>query len=83
VLSTGEHPTAAPARTGPLQMLVSRSRPPPFAERLADILGARVVARGSASAKTAEVLLGAADLYVHAGGQSPTAFLPGHCHDRL
>lgn len=57
-------------------MLLSRSGPQPFAERLADILGARVVARGSAGAKTAEVLLGAADLYVHAGGRPPPPSFP-------
>ncbi|OIK25488.1 3'(2'),5'-bisphosphate nucleotidase CysQ [Streptomyces malaysiense] len=69
VLSTGEHPPAPPTRAGPVKMLVSRTRPPPFAEQLADILGARVVRQGSAGAKTADVLLGAAGLYLQAGGQ--------------
>ncbi|GCB50789.1 3'(2'),5'-bisphosphate nucleotidase CysQ [Streptomyces sp. NL15-2K] len=69
VLSTGQHPPTPPAWAGPPRMLVSRTRPPPFAGRLADLLGVQVLPQGSAGAKTADVLLGAADLYVHAGGQ--------------
>ena len=69
VLSTGQPPPTSPSRDGRLRMLVSRTRPPPFAGQLADLLGAQVVPQGSAGAKTADILLGAADLYVHAGGQ--------------
>ncbi|RPK40069.1 3'(2'),5'-bisphosphate nucleotidase CysQ [Streptomyces sp. ADI93-02] len=69
VLSTGQHPPTSPSQDGLLRMLVSRTRPPPFAGQLADLLGVQVVPQGSAGAKTADVLLGAADLYLHAGGQ--------------
>ncbi|MFJ8196360.1 3'(2'),5'-bisphosphate nucleotidase CysQ [Streptomyces sp. NPDC096152] len=69
VLSTADPVAArAPLRPRP-RMLVSRSRPPAFVARLAEELGADVVPQGSAGAKTASVVLGEADLYVHAGGQ--------------
>ena len=54
---------------GGLRIAVSRSRPAPFAEALAAELGARLVRLGSAGFKTAAVLLGEVDAYVHAGGQ--------------
>ena len=50
-------------------MLVSRSRPPALALELANRLGAELVPMGSAGAKTMAVVLGEADVYVHAGGQ--------------
>lgn len=52
-----------------LRMLVSRTRPPVEAERVARALGAELLTLGSAGAKTAAVLLGEADIYLHAGGQ--------------
>ena len=55
--------------TSPLQMLVSRSRPPEFVQRLADRIGAVLVPLGSAGAKAAAVIAGQADVYVHSGGQ--------------
>ena len=55
--------------TQPLQMLVSRSRPPEFVQRLADKIGAVLVPLGSAGAKAAAVIAGQADVYVHSGGQ--------------
>lgn len=58
--------TEAPAR---LRMLVSRTRPPAEAECVAEALGAELVPLGSAGAKAAAVLLGEADIYLHAGGQ--------------
>ncbi|MFF7790476.1 inositol monophosphatase family protein [Streptomyces sp. NPDC007991] len=61
-------PPRAAVRRRP-RMLVSRTRPPAFVTRLAEELGADVVPQGSAGAKTASVVLGEADLYVHAGGQ--------------
>jgi 3'(2'), 5'-bisphosphate nucleotidase len=70
VLSTAEPP--APREDSgqvPLRILVSRSRPPEFVERLASDLGAQLVPMGSAGAKAAAVILGEADAYVHAGGQ--------------
>ena len=53
----------------PLRMAVSRSRPPAVATRVADALGADLVAMGSAGVKVAAVVRGDADLYVHGGGQ--------------
>jgi len=62
---------AAPAdaeRARPI-MLVSRTRPPAEADELATLLGAELVAMGSAGAKAMAVVAGEADLYYHAGGQ--------------
>jgi 3'(2'), 5'-bisphosphate nucleotidase len=72
VLSTAEPPTwPGPARpaTGPLRIVVSRSRPPAFAREVAENIGATLVPLGSAGAKAAAVMLGEADAYLHDGGQ--------------
>ena len=69
VLSTAEPQRARKGAPGPLRIAVSRSRPPAFVERLAEVLGADLVPMGSAGAKAAAVVLGDADVYVHAGGQ--------------
>ena len=73
VLATGARPARVPALAGPtdgpLRIAVSRTRPPAEAQRVAVRLGARLVPMGSAGAKTAAVLQGSADAYVHAGGQ--------------
>jgi 3'(2'), 5'-bisphosphate nucleotidase len=58
----------APFDTPP-RVLVSRTRPPKVATRLADALGGELVAMGSAGAKAMAVVRGDADIYVHAGGQ--------------
>jgi 3'(2'), 5'-bisphosphate nucleotidase len=50
-------------------MLVSRSRPPAFVQRLCEALGAVAVPLGSAGAKAAAVIAGEAGAYVHSGGQ--------------
>jgi 3'(2'), 5'-bisphosphate nucleotidase len=70
VLSTAD-PQAppAPAPSGRLRFLVSRTRPPEFAVRLAEKTGAELVPLGSAGAKAAAVICGDADAYVHSGGQ--------------
>ena len=68
VLSTADPITVSPV-ANPLRLLVSRSRPPEFVQRLADDLGAVLVPLGSAGAKAAAVILGEADAYVHSGGQ--------------
>ena len=60
--------TLRPERTSPL-ILVSDSRPPAFAGKVAAALGGQVVPMGSAGAKAMTVLRGDADAYVHAGGQ--------------
>ncbi len=68
VLSTAE-PITVPPVADPLRLLVSRSRPPEFVQRIAADLGAVLVPLGSAGAKAAAVILGEADAYVHSGGQ--------------
>jgi 3'(2'), 5'-bisphosphate nucleotidase len=71
VLSTAEPPTAPPALApgAALRLVVSRSRPPEFVQRLAEGLGADLVPLGSAGAKSASVITGEVDAYVHSGGQ--------------
>lgn len=73
VLDTVPGGLAAIARASgpraPLRMLVSRTRPPEFVQRLADRVGAVLVPFGSAGAKAAAVITGDADVYVHSGGQ--------------
>jgi 3'(2'), 5'-bisphosphate nucleotidase len=69
VFSTAD-PVVVPERpTGPLQVAVSRTRPPEQAQWLVDALGAELVPMGSAGYKAMAVLLGEVDAYVHAGGQ--------------
>jgi 3'(2'), 5'-bisphosphate nucleotidase len=60
-----------PARDqdGPLRIVVSRSRPPIEAERVAVALGGELVPWGSAGAKAMAVVRGQADIYAHSGGQ--------------
>lgn len=69
VLTASPPPVVPPRAAGPLRMLVSRSRPPALALELANRLQAELVPMGSAGAKTMAVVLGEADVYVHAGGQ--------------
>jgi 3'(2'), 5'-bisphosphate nucleotidase len=70
-LSTGPPPDRQlpPPGDAALRIVVSRTRPPELAERLADSIGAELVPLGSAGAKAAAVIRGAADAYVHSGGQ--------------
>jgi 3'(2'), 5'-bisphosphate nucleotidase len=68
-LSSASPPQPAnPGRERPC-LVVSRTRPPKVAQELAASLGADLLAMGSAGAKVAAVVLGEADVYVHAGGQ--------------
>ncbi len=70
VLSTAEPPAPPAAAPGAaLRLVVSRSRPPEFVQRLAAKLGAELVPLGSAGAKAASVITGEVDAYVHSGGQ--------------
>jgi len=67
-------PPVAPANgsAGPggrLRVVVSRTRPPAFLERLSEEMSVTLVPLGSAGAKAAAVMLGEADAYIHAGGQ--------------
>ena len=72
VLSTvappAQPPAAANAGRG-LRVVVSRTRPPAFLDRLSDFADVTLMPLGSAGAKAAAVLRGEADAYVHAGGQ--------------
>jgi 3'(2'), 5'-bisphosphate nucleotidase len=69
VLSTGEPPPLTPPTGEPPRLVVSRSRPPDVAYDVAEAIGGAMVPMGSAGAKIAAVILGAAEVYVHAGGQ--------------
>ena len=62
---------ARPPHTLPTRprMVVSRSRPPALAMRVAEAMGAMLIEMGSAGAKAMEVARGEADVYLHAGGQ--------------
>jgi 3'(2'), 5'-bisphosphate nucleotidase len=64
----GEAAAAAPPSLRP-RIVVSRSRPPREAELLSNALGGVLHPLGSAGAKTIAVVDGAADVYVHGGGQ--------------
>lgn len=68
VLGTAVPPPMAPPAAVP-RLVVSRSRPPDVAGKVADRLGATTIPMGSAGAKIAAVILGEAEIYVHAGGQ--------------
>ena len=51
------------------RIVVSRSRPPAEAERVAEALGMELVGMGSAGAKAMAVVRGEADAYLHSRGQ--------------
>ena len=68
-LSSAAPPTVPDAFDGPPRLVVSRTRPPVEADRVAERLGCVRVEMGSAGAKAMAVVRGDADLYVHAGGQ--------------
>ncbi|WP_310496477.1 3'(2'),5'-bisphosphate nucleotidase CysQ [Sandarakinorhabdus sp.] len=63
-----EFPPALVAEAAPLRLLVSRTRPSPLAQGVAEALGAVTVPMGSAGAKAMAVLRGEADVYLHSGG---------------
>ncbi|HZZ96965.1 MAG TPA: 3'(2'),5'-bisphosphate nucleotidase CysQ [Jatrophihabitantaceae bacterium] len=67
VYTSGSGSVAAP--NDPPVFLVSDSRPPGFAQPVAEALGATLQPMGSAGAKAMAVLRGDADAYLHAGGQ--------------
>jgi 3'(2'), 5'-bisphosphate nucleotidase len=68
-LATEPPPPPPPPWDGPPRVVVSRSRPPAEAPRIADDLGGKLVPLGSAGAKAMAVVLGEADVYAHNGGQ--------------
>ncbi len=70
VLGTGDPPVLPPLEAGASpRVVVSRSRPPDVAYDVTEALGGVMIPMGSAGAKIAAVILGAAEVYVHAGGQ--------------
>jgi 3'(2'), 5'-bisphosphate nucleotidase len=77
VLATTAPPAVPPVNAvspvngpgGPLRVVVSRTRPPAFLDRLGEEMSLTLVPLGSAGAKAAAVMLGEADAYIHAGGQ--------------
>ncbi len=70
VLSTAVPPVLQPPDEGaPPRVVVSRSRPPEVAYDVTEALSGVMIPMGSAGAKIAAVILGAAEVYVHAGGQ--------------
>ena len=69
-LTTGApRPLAVRAESDPPRVVVSRSRPPDVAYDVVEAIGGAMIPMGSAGAKIGAVVLGAADVYVHAGGQ--------------
>ncbi len=62
-------PQARPAHPATGKIVVSRTRPPAEAERVASALGLELVGMGSAGAKAMAVVRGEADAYLHSGGQ--------------
>jgi 3'(2'), 5'-bisphosphate nucleotidase len=68
-LSSANPPPLPKRPDGPLRLVVSRTRPPYETTLVAERLGCELVEMGSAGAKAMSVLLGASDVYLHAGGQ--------------
>jgi 3'(2'), 5'-bisphosphate nucleotidase len=69
IVLRSDRPLDEPGRPDTPRLLVSRTRPPAEAERVAEALSAELVPMGSAGAKAAAVVLGRGDIYLHAGGQ--------------
>lgn len=69
VLASAPAPPLPPDPPSRPRVIVSRSRPPAVASHLAAAIGGDLVTMGSAGAKASAVVLGAADVYAHAGGQ--------------
>lgn len=68
-LSTARPPALPPTPAGRIKILVSRTRAPEIAQRVAAVLDAELVPMGSAGAKAMAVVNGQAHAYLHAGGQ--------------
>jgi 3'(2'), 5'-bisphosphate nucleotidase len=62
------HENSRPAGDPRLRIVVSRSRAPQLVRDISDLIDAELVPLGSAGAKVAAVVSGAADAYVHGGG---------------
>ena len=64
-----DRPVVLPPIGDPPRMVVSRTRPPAAALRVAEAIGATLIPMGSAGAKAMAVVRGQADIYLHTGGQ--------------
>ncbi|MDP3674263.1 MAG: 3'(2'),5'-bisphosphate nucleotidase CysQ [Novosphingobium sp.] len=64
-----DRPQPLPAAAAVPRMVVSRTRPAKEAIAVAAVLGAELVAMGSAGAKAMAVVRGEAEIYLHTGGQ--------------
>jgi 3'(2'), 5'-bisphosphate nucleotidase len=64
-----DRPQPLPPMPDRPRMVVSRSRPPAEALKVAAAIGADLIPMGSAGAKAMAVVTGEADLYLHSGGQ--------------
>lgn len=69
VLATEPAPVLPDRGERRLRVVVSRTRAPAVAQRVAHALDAELVGLGSAGAKTMAVVMGHVDAYVHSGGQ--------------
>ncbi|HKD68330.1 MAG TPA: 3'(2'),5'-bisphosphate nucleotidase CysQ [Candidatus Binataceae bacterium] len=69
IFSTAHPPPITPAAPGRLHIVVSRTRPPEVAQKVAELLGGELVHMGSAGAKAMAVVRGEAHAYIHGGGQ--------------
>lgn len=67
--STGAPLPELQRHDGAPRVVVSRTRPASFTQRLVDQLGADLVPMGSAGAKAMAVVQGDAEVYAHSGGQ--------------
>ncbi len=67
--STAQPPPLAPPPPGRPRIVISRTRPPEVAHKVAELLGGELFQMGSAGAKAMAVVRGEAHAYVHAGGQ--------------
>jgi 3'(2'), 5'-bisphosphate nucleotidase len=64
-----DQPQPLPAMAPRPRFVVSRTRPAPEAQAIAAALGGELVPMGSAGAKAIAVVRGAAEVYLHSGGQ--------------
>ena len=69
LFATDDPPRTLSPIPGRPRMVVSRSRPPEIALRVAEAIGAETLPMGSAGAKAMAVVAGEADIYLHDGGQ--------------
>lgn len=68
-LSTDPFHQVQPIRDGAPRLVISRTRTPREAIKVANALGCEAVRLGSAGAKAMSVVLGECDIYLHSGGQ--------------